>query len=261
MTAPVTDRVTRVLPDLPPENPRAGRRRVLYLAGLLPLLVALAFAFKVVTMRHHDGAGAAAWHAHNGTKALEEYSANRSVNLLQPWLAPFDAGDSAFLLSDYPRARDLFTTALDSVPHKQECTVRINLALADEAIGDAASKAGQADDAKNAWQAGVDALDQRDCPKHAGLGATQSKDAATVRERLEKKLNPPPQQPQQPQQPQKQPKGGQSKGQDKKKQQQEQKKKQRQQRKLQQRNDSGSREHDDAKDFDDYVGPSDEYSW
>lgn len=259
MTAPVTDRPARTeaLLDLRPENPRAGRRRVLYLAGLLPLLVALAFTFKVMTMRHHDGDGSSAWHAGNGAKALEEYSANQSVNLLQPWLAPFDSGDAAFRLGDYPRARGLFTDALGSVPHKQECTVRINLALTDEAIGDAASKAGRPDDATDAWQDGVTALDQGDCPTHAGLGKKQSQDAAAVRARLEQKLNPPPQPPQQQQPQQNPPKGG---GQSQK-QQQQQKRQQKQQQQLQQRNDSGAKDRNKARDFDDYDHFGDDYSW
>lgn len=238
------------LPDLPPQNPRAQRRRVLYLVGLLPLLVALALTLKVVTMRHHDGAGLDAWRADDGATALEQYSANRSLNLFQRWLAPFDAGDAAFLLGDPARARGLFTTALETVPHKQECTVRINLALADEAIGDSAAKAGSRADAEDAWRAGITALDKGDCPHHAGLGKKQSKDAETVRKRLEDKLKQPPPQPKQ--NPQNQPKGDDQRGGSPKS-----KKEQR----LQQRNDAGSRDHSRARDRDDYSQFSDQYSW
>lgn len=255
MTASVGDRPARVQPDAVlelPDNPRAGRRRVLYLVGLLPLLVALAFTVKVVAMRHHDDAGSAAWRSGDGVTALEAYDANRSVNLLQPWLAPFDAGDAAFLLGDYPRARGLFTSALGSVPHRQECTVRINLALADEAIGDAASEAGRRDDATDAWRAGISVLDEGDCPQHAGLGQKQSHDAATVRSRLEKKLTPPPPQPQP-----KQPQSGRGTGQSQQEKQQQEKKQQ----ELQQRNDSGSRDHQRAQDFGDDEHFGNDYSW
>ncbi|MFT4083611.1 MAG: hypothetical protein QM638_13590 [Nocardioides sp.] len=184
------------------ENPRARRRRVLYLAGLLPLLVALAFTVEVVTMRSHDRAGGDAWRQANGPRAFEEYDANRAVNLLEPWIAHFDAGDAAFLLADHQRARDLFTEALRSVPSAQECTVRINLALADEAIGDDAA-ADAADgavgdtgaaptDAQDSWRAGIAALTEGGCPTDAGQGERQSRQAAAVKERLERKLDPPP---------------------------------------------------------------------
>jgi len=245
------DSRTAALLDPPPTNPRAARRRLLYLIGLVPLLVALAFTVKVTTMRHHDGAGLGAWKSGNGAKALEQYSANKSLNLLQPWLAPFDAGDAAFLLGDYPRARKLFFAALDSVPHKQECTVRINLALTDEAIGDAASEAGSLDDAKDAWQAGIDALDGGDCPQHAGLGERQSQDATRVRQRLEQKLKQPPQQQQQSQQdPQKQPKNDGSGSE-----------KSNKEKELDKRNRSGSQDRSKAQDLDDYDDFHGEYAW
>lgn len=166
---------------------RAPTRRTLYLAGLLPLLAVLAFSVKVFVMLHHDGAGGDAWDRRDGAAAMEQYAANRSVNVFEPWIAPFDEGDAAFLLADYPRARDLFITALTSVPHEQECTVRINLALAYEAIGDAAARSGVPDDATAAWQNGITALTDGDCPAHAGLGRWQSRDAATVKKRLEDK--------------------------------------------------------------------------
>lgn len=244
--------MTPEIAQLPPENPRAHRRRVLYLAGLLPLLLTLAFSLKVVVMRHHDGAGLDAWRAHNGAVGFEQYAANRSVNLLQPWLAPFDAGDAAFLLGAPGRAQDLFTTALDSVPHRHECTVRINLSLADEAIGDAAAKKGSLDDAKAAWRAGIAALDGGDCPHHAGLGQRQSKDAATVRQRLEDKLKQPPPKPR----PQDQQKGGGGRGG-----QPNSKPKSKKEQRLQQRNRAGSQEHSRTQKEQDYNRYSDQYSW
>lgn len=166
----------------------AHHRRVLYLIGLLPLVLAVAFFVKVLLMTHHDSAGIEAWDQRDGAVALEEYSANRSFNILERWLAPYDSGDAAFLLTDYPRARTLYTEALATVPHEHECTVRINLALADEKIGDAAAEAGSHEEAVKAWKHGIAVLDAGDCPHHSGQGKLQSKDAATVKKRLEDKL-------------------------------------------------------------------------
>lgn len=181
-------------PGTPPERPADRRmrvRRILHLAGLVPLLATLAFSGKVFMMLHHDGAGEDAWIRGDGPTALEQYSANRSLNLLEPWIAPFDEGDAAFLLHDYAQARDLFVIALTTVPHPQECTVRINLALSYEAIGDAASSRGALDEATADWQHGITTLAEGDCPLHAGQGPRQSQDAATVRKRLEDRLSRP----------------------------------------------------------------------
>lgn len=184
----------------PARNPRAHRRRVLQLAGVVPLVIAVAFFVKVVVMTHHDHAGQTAWDERDGATSLQQYAANGSVNVLERWLAPYDAGDAAFLLTDYDRAVRYYTTALDSVPHEHECTVRINLALADEKIGDAAAGGGDREAAEKAWKDGIATLDAGRCPTHAGQGKRQSKDAATVKKRLEDKLKTPPQQQSQQQQ-------------------------------------------------------------
>lgn len=235
-------------PVTPRREGRARARRILYLVGLLPLVVALAFFVKVVVMRHHDDAGADAWQRQDGASALEQYDANRSLNLLERWIAPFDSGDAAFELADYPHAKDLFLTALRTVPQKQECTVRINLALTDEAIGDAAARKGATDDARAAWQDGIKALDDGGCPRHAGLGQQQTKDAATVKQRLEDKLkqsSQPQQSQQQNQQHQPQPSPEERNKLDK----------------LKQHNDRGSHERKDYHDLDDYPGFGDQPQW
>jgi len=197
-------------------------------------------------MNHHDSAGQDAWDQRQGAAALEQYAANRSVNVMERWLAPYDAGDAAFLLTDYPRAITYYTEALDTVPHEHECTVRINLALADEKIGDAASSAGDRDGAEAAWKDGIATLDGGKCPTDAGQGERQSKDAATVKKRLEDKLKTPPQQSQQ-QQDQQQPQQS-PEEKDKLK-------------KLDKNNDEGRNDRDQSQDDDDYDDFGYDYQW
>lgn len=229
-----------------PANPRARRRRILQLIGLPPLVLAVAFFAKVVTMEHHDTAGQEAWDERNGAVALEHYAANRSVNLLQRWLAPFDDGDAAFLLTDYGRAVRSYTEALDSVPHEQECTVRINLSLAEEKIGDAAAKAGHSAAAAQAWKAGVTALDAGHCPTDSGQGERQSKNAATLKQRLQDKLRTPPSA--QRRQGQQQSPAPSPQERDKLK-------------KLQRHNDQGRSDRNRSQDERDYDNFSDQYEW
>lgn len=227
-------------------NPRAPRRRILLIAGLLPLVVAVAFFVKVVVMMHHDAAGQSAWDERNGATALEEYAANRSVNIMERWLAPYDAGDAAFLLSDYDRAVGYYTTALDTVPYEHECTVRINLALADEKIGDAAAQAGSRDEAEQAWKDGIATLTAGHCPTHAGQGAQQSKDAATVKKRLEDKLKQPPSQQKQHGRGQQPPQSPREKNKLKK---------------LQKNNDQGRNNRNDSRNDQDYNDYGYDYQW
>jgi len=228
------------------DNPRAHRRRVLQLAGLLPAALAIAFFGKVVAMTHHDTAGQAAWDERRGAVALEEYAANQSVNIMERWLAPYDAGDAAFLLTDYERAARYYTAALETVPHEHECTVRINLALADEKIGDAAAGAGSRDEAEDAWKDGIATLDAGDCPTHAGLGARESKDAAAVKKRLEDKLKTPPQQGKQQQKTTQPPPSPKEK--DKLK-------------KLEKNNDRGRDDRSQSQNDDDYDDFGDDFQW
>ena len=78
---------------------------------------------------------------------------------------------------EYAAAVSAYKAALSfGVPHRDECTVRINVSLADESIGDRAAKANHLDDADDAYRDGIAALEDGDCPTHSGRGADQTKD-------------------------------------------------------------------------------------
>jgi len=239
----------------PRANPRARRRRQLYLAGLVPLLVALAFSVKVGVMRDHDGDGTRAFDEADGATSLEEFTANRSLNWLEPWVAHFDTGNAGFLLTDYQRAIDHYYEALDAgVPAEHVCTVRINMALAQEKIGDNAASSGDGEGARNAWEDGIVVLDDGTCPTDAGQGEKQTRDAAAVKKRLEEKLKPPPPPP-----PNQQPKNngkGEKQQPDKQKSQQQKKRDQ-----LQRRNQRGGEERRKYEDLEDYDNYGYEYQW
>lgn len=180
-----------------------SRRRVLYLAGLLPLLLVVLYATKVAVMLSHDGDGRGAFDATDFDDAAAEFAGNRSLNVLEPWVAAFDEGTAHHAAGDLDAAVADYTAALADVPAEEECTVRIDLALAQEALGDAALEMPDRDAALDAWRAGVDALEDGGCPEHSGRGADQTADAKAVDERLRHKIEDqqPAQQPDQPDQP------------------------------------------------------------
>ncbi|MBM9459421.1 hypothetical protein JK386_05865 [Nocardioides sp. zg-536] len=174
------------------------RRRLLMLAGVLPALLVAAFAVHVALMRHHDSAGRAAYDDADYAAATDHFLANQSRNWLQPWIAHFDEGTSLHTDGAWPDAIAAYETALESVPRRDECTVRINLALVHEAVGDLALEKGATGDALDAWQAGITALAGGDCPTDSGRGEKQTEDAAEVDERLRKKMEEAKPEPQQP---------------------------------------------------------------
>ncbi|GGU45210.1 tetratricopeptide repeat protein [Nocardioides albus] len=234
-----------VAPRGPERTPREQVRRALLLAGILPVVIGLAFLLKVILMGHHDRAGRDAWDVRDAATAMEHYSANRELNFLQPWIAHFDAGNAAFLLGENARAVAYYGDALERVPEKHECTVRINMSLTQEAIGDRARDAGDQPGAKAAYEEALATLKEGDCPTDAGQGPEQSQQGESVEERLKEKLTPKtPIKPDNQDDPPEPPPNG-----DKKED------------KLDQRNGDGEKYRRDDADLDDYGGFSDEPQW
>jgi hypothetical protein len=114
---------------------------VLVLAGILPALVAVAFAGKVITMLSHDRDGRDRFADAEYVAAADEFSANDSINWFESWITAFDEGAARHADDDLEGALALYTVALEDVPVEEECTVRINAALAHETLGDAALEA------------------------------------------------------------------------------------------------------------------------
>ncbi len=166
---------------------RQRRRRRLLLAGLLPLLLALAFAAKVAVMLAHDDAGRTAYGAGGYADARSSFSANATLNYLEPWVSPYDEGTARYRLGDFPGAVRLLTTALATVPPAEECRVRINLSLAHESVGDAAVAGGDREAARRSWSLGARALTDGGCleltpaekkaDEQDPAGATEDEDA------------------------------------------------------------------------------------
>lgn len=167
---------------------RTRLRMILVLAGILPTLVALLFAVKVVAMLSHDRDGRGQFDDADYLAAADEFSANDSVNWFEPWISAFDEGAARHAEGDLEGALERYVAALEDVPAEEECTVRINIALADETLGDTALEEGDADEATGWWQAGIDALAEGDCPADSGRGEDQTQDAADVDQRLRDKL-------------------------------------------------------------------------
>jgi tetratricopeptide (TPR) repeat protein len=143
------------------------RRRLLWL-GLLPLLVALAFTGKVTSMLLLEWQGHSSYDGGEFGDARESFAANLTLNVLESWVAPYDEGTARYRLGDASGAVRSLEDALDQAPEEEQCRVRINLALAQEAVGDAALAGGRADVARSAWTTALATLAEGFCLVVAG---------------------------------------------------------------------------------------------
>lgn len=180
-------------------NPRRGLRLTLFVAGVLPALLVLAFALKVALMLQANSAGRDAFDRGDYDGSVSEFAETRSLNWFERWIAPFDEGTGHHGEGAYDEAIVDYEAALEVVPDREECTVRINLALAHEAVGDALQADGGNESAIESWQAGIDVLAEGDCPQASGRGEEQTRDAEAVDKRLREKIEQ--QEQQQPQEP------------------------------------------------------------
>lgn len=169
---------------------RRRLRRALWRAGIVPGVLVLVVLGKVLVMMSHDEEGRAAFTDTRFVQAAEEFAENRTWNWFEPWVAPFDEGAARHANEQYDVAVDHYATALETVPAIEECTVRINLALAHEALGDRAANTSppNRNEATAQWRAGIQALAEGDCPRESGRGPEQTEDAAEVDQRLRQKL-------------------------------------------------------------------------
>ena len=231
---------------------RPRLRRVLLLSGIVPALLVVAFLVKVLLMLHDNAAGRDAFDRGDHDGAQASFAENRTLNLLEQWVAPFDEGTAHHAEAEYDAAIADYRAALEDVPLREECTVRINLALAHESVGDARAEQQDREGAVDAWQAGVDVLAEGGCPEESGRGEEQTRDSQAVDERLRQKIEQQEQeQQQQPPPPQPPPpRGGDGEGQQDPRQQE-----------LERNNERGQdQRHEDQELYDDrdYSRP---YSW
>ena len=167
------------------EPTRRRWRRRLLVAGLLPLLLAVAFAAKVAVMLVADDAGRTSYAAGDFEEARGSFATNAVLNVLEPWVSPYDEGTARYRLDDFPGAVRLLSRALETVPPEEECRVRINLALAHESVGDTSVAGGDLETAREQWRAGATVLREGGCrPLAPGDDDADADEAADDRDRV-----------------------------------------------------------------------------
>ena len=137
-----------------PSIDRRRRRKILYLVGLIPALLLLLVSGRIAVLLHHQDRAMNAYANGAFESAREHFAANQVLNPIEPWIAPFGEGDARYRLEDFDGAVTAFEKALEDVPEEHECMVRVNLALAHEAMGDVLAEEDDRLEAIDAWQEG-----------------------------------------------------------------------------------------------------------
>ncbi|MCU1433604.1 MAG: hypothetical protein JWR71_329 [Pseudarthrobacter sp.] len=125
-----------------PSGDRLTHRRRLLWRSLLPVLLTLCVAAKLLSVGVLAGNAARAFEAGDPRAVAEAAAGLRIANFTEPHKAPFAEGDGLFLAGDFAGARQRFEEALALAGQVDECVIRVNLVLSIERLGDARAAAG-----------------------------------------------------------------------------------------------------------------------
>jgi tetratricopeptide (TPR) repeat protein len=149
-------------------NPRIPRRNQMFALGLVPAIIALLVVLDVVVQLDANHAGRSAYDDKDYAKAEQTFLDAAGVGLPESWVAPFNAGAAAYQDGQYDDAAAHFESALDDVPDDRECTVRVNLALTHEALGDQLRLQGKPQQSLEQFHVARSALDAGGCADGEG---------------------------------------------------------------------------------------------
>ncbi len=128
----------------PAPSARLARRRRLLLWSVLPVVLALLLAAKLLSVPLFSAQAAAAFESRDAASLARASDGLRVANFLETHKPAFAKGDAFVLAGDFAGARLWFEDALDSGPGVDECRVRVNLGLSIERLGDAVAAADDA---------------------------------------------------------------------------------------------------------------------
>jgi hypothetical protein len=139
------------------------RRRML--RGILPSLLLLAVAVQLVLLVRGNDSALTDYEAGDHASAYDSFVGLRDLGLVQPWVAPFNAGAAAYRQKDWASAVARFEEALDEVGTDRECDVRVNLALTHVARATEERRTGSRATALRAFADARTALGARGCSR------------------------------------------------------------------------------------------------
>ncbi|TLM86245.1 hypothetical protein FDW83_00285 [Pseudarthrobacter sp. NamE2] len=175
-------------PATPDQDSGKRLRRRLLLWSALPVLLLVGMAAKLLSLGLLANQADTAFKAGDAA-AVERAAGGLSLaNVIERHKAPFAAGDAEALAGNYPAARLLFEEALAAVPSGSgdECSIRVNLSLAIEKLGDEKQGAEEPSSAASLYAEALAVVDT--APPRCSSGDTAAGSGKTLRE-AEQRLN------------------------------------------------------------------------
>lgn len=131
----------------PPLEPRLRRRRRLIWGTVLPAILLLVLAARLLTLPIHMGDAQEAHGGDDGAGMVSAADKLHILNIVERWRAPFVEGTGKSVSGDLEGGRTDLETALERTDNPQDdCTVRTNLVINISQQSDKAKEAG--DEAK-----------------------------------------------------------------------------------------------------------------
>jgi len=135
-------------------------RRRLILFSILPVLLVLAVAVKLLTMVTYGNYARSDFHRYDAYGLAEDVRALKSFNVIDSYKPYFAEGDRYVLEGKLAEARGEFAASLSLVDPEDSCPVRINLEVVLEALGDLKNSEKRRDQAKPLWQDALKAVQE-----------------------------------------------------------------------------------------------------
>ena len=133
-----------------PQEPRLRRRQRLTLWSVLPAIVLVVLAVRLLLLPVQMGQAQDAHQGDDGAGVIDAGESLGVMNLVERWRAPFVEGTGRSMNGDLAGGRSLLETALERTGNEQDdCTVRTNLVITISQQADAAKEAGDEDKEKS----------------------------------------------------------------------------------------------------------------
>jgi len=135
-------------------------RRKMLVISVLPALLVLGVAVKLVTMVAYGQSARSHYVAYDSYGMAGDVRKLKSVNVIDSYKAYFADGDRLLLEGKLADAEGEFKKALGLVDQEDSCPVRVNLAVVLEARGDVKNSEKHRDQAKPLWQEALTVVQQ-----------------------------------------------------------------------------------------------------
>nr|WP_217154975.1 hypothetical protein [[Mycobacterium] fortunisiensis] len=126
-------------------------RRRLILFSILPAVLLLAVAAKLVTMVHYGDSARSHYLSYDSYSLADDVRRLKSFNVIDSYKPYFADGDRYVLEGKLAEAESEFKKSLSLVSQGRSCPVRINLEVVLETLGDLKNADGHRDEAKTFW--------------------------------------------------------------------------------------------------------------